>query len=177
MSTQTLMTLKQFEELSEDDAYVYELDEGELVKMSRPGARHGEILINLGAILREFVKSKGLGKVFGDVGFVLSEDPATLRGPDVAFVSAERTSAIETWIQGAPDIAVEIVSPNDRASDIARKTRQYLTAGGRAVWIVYEDQIHVFEAGGKFRGLGLDDPLDAPEILPGFSITLRQILE
>jgi Uma2 family endonuclease len=146
--------------------------------VSRPGWRHGSTLVNLGAVLLAFVKPGRLGEVYGGAGCVLSTDPDTLRGPDVAFVAAERAGREEDqWIHGAPDIAVEIVSPHDRATGIARKTRQYLTAGARAVWIVYEDQIHVFEAGGKFRGLGLDDPLDAPEILPGFSITLRQILE
>jgi Uma2 family endonuclease len=178
MSTQTLMTLKQFEELPEDDAYLSELDEGELVKVSRPGIEHAELQANLIGVLRTFLRGKGLGVVLGETGFVLGRDPDTVRGPDGAFLSAERRAEVRKggWSEGAPDIAVEIVPPNDRASDIARKTRQYLAAGACAVWIIYEDQIHVFEPGDKFRSLGPDDSLDAPRILPGFRTTLREIL-
>ena len=94
----------------------YELVEGKLYKMAPPGPRHGEVTLNIGAILRDYVRSYGLGRVMvGDPGFILGRNPDTVRGSDVAYVSNQRHPADQIvpvrFFELAPDLGVEVVSP------------------------------------------------------------------
>lgn len=154
MATKTLLTLDQFMALPEreEDGTHYELSEGELIKLSRRGLRHGLILseiirLLLAALPAEYVAAAG------DVGCLLDPNPeaATVRGPDIAVV---RRSAIDKpgpagWIEGGPVIAIEIVSPSDTAHDLHLKVKQYLRAGSLEVWLVYPDTqtLYVYSAG------------------------------
>src|SRR3954470_9248342 len=91
-----------------------ELIDGEIVRMSPAGAKHGIVAMNLGATLRQFVKAKGLGRVFAaETGFKLA--PRRVRAPDVAFVRADRLAGgvPEKFFDGPPDLAIEVVSPSD----------------------------------------------------------------
>jgi Uma2 family endonuclease len=80
-------------------------------------------------------------------------------------------------IEGAPDLAVEVVSPSDSAEDLRTKVRQYLAAGGHTVWIVYARSriVEVFQAGGVIQELSGDQVLQAPELLPGFSMCAEHV--
>jgi len=179
MASKTLMTLEEFERLSSDDGVIYELDEGELVSMTFPMPKHARIqralLLELGA----FLKQRPVGEVLLDTGYLLSADPPTLRGPDVGFVRTGRKVDPDARIQGAPDLAVEVVSPSDTASALLRKVQQYLRSGAHTVWVVYPDnaQVHVFESGGETRVLNRDDVLTEPDLLPGFSLPLAALFE
>jgi|SRR5689334_3617468 len=74
-----------------------------------------------------------------EAGYILSRAPLTIRQPDVSVLSRERINATDpdSYFEGAPELAIEIVSPSDAAEDLDIKTRQYLLSGARQVWIVY----------------------------------------
>src|SRR5277367_1966613 len=140
MSTQTrLMTADEFLELP-DDGLLHELIRGEVVTMSLPGGEHGEIAGEIFRLVANHVKPAKLGKTYAaETGFLIERDPDTVRGPDVAFVRAERISKIvnpDKHVPFAPDLAVEVLSPNDRADSVDEKVQMWLAAGSTAVWTV-----------------------------------------
>ena len=178
MSSKTLLTADELEQMPDDDSVQIELDEGELIRMPPARMDHGECGIEIAYLLTDYVKKHDLGKVYGaEIGFKLSDD--TVRAPDVAFVRKERLAAVHRkgFGQGAPDLAVEIFSPSDSVRQLMRKVKQYFAAGCHTVWIVYPErrEIQVLEAAGADRLLGPGDGLEAPELLPGFSASLQSI--
>ena len=104
-----------------DDGKLYELVEGRLVSEPLPGARHGRVTVRVAVLVGEFLRSHPLGVLFGnDTGFVLARSPDTVRGPDVAFVTKERfeeVGDVPTHFPGPPDMAIEVLSPDNRAGD------------------------------------------------------------
>ena len=177
MSTKTLLTADELEQMPDDDSVQTELDEGELITMPPAGEDHGNCEVEIASILRNHVKQHRLGRVYaGDTGFRLSD--GTVRAPDVAFVRQERLEALKSkgFAKGAPDLAVEIFSPSDSVPQLMRKVKQYFAAGCHTVWIVYPDarEIHVLEAAGADRILRDDDLVEAPELLPGFSVPIAE---
>lgn len=118
----------------------WEIDEGRLEMHEPPAPYHGAGMARVTILLGQFVTAGHLGQVLaGDPGFWLARSPDTLRAPDVAFLTQERWAAItdpDTFAEVAPDLAVEIVSPSDRAADLCRKAAQYLAFGVRSVWIL-----------------------------------------
>ena len=123
-----------------DDGYQYELVRGELRKMAPAGARHSNIGMTVGVSLGNHVMANNLGTVFGaDGGFQLERNPDTVRAPDVAFVRRERTEEVglvDSYWPGPPDLAVEVISPNDRYTEVAEKVEEWLKAGTRMVVVV-----------------------------------------
>jgi len=178
MSTKTLLTADDLARMPDDDSVQLELDEGELISMPPAGEDHGYIELDLASLLQQFVKKNKLGRVYGgDTGFRLNDH--TVLSPDVAFVRKDRVEAIrsKSFAKGAPDLAVEILSPSDTVRRINRKVKQYLTAGCHTVWLVYPESqtVDVFEASGAERTLHSADILEAPEILPGFSVKVADL--
>jgi Uma2 family endonuclease len=175
MASKTLLTLEQFEQLP-DDGMRHELDEGELVSMPPTAIDHGEIQLEVGSLLKKFVRSRKLGIVLVETGFRLSR--GTVRAPDVSFIRAERMRKRDRQrlFEGAPDLAVEIISPSESASDIAHKVEQYLHAGAE-VWVVYPRSrtVHVFEPSKMGRVLDAGDLLESPALLPGFSVRVSEL--
>lgn len=117
----------------------WELVRGELRLMSPAGSKHGWVVMNIAGPLRAFVRTEGLGYVFGaETGFVIETNPDTVRAPDVAFVQKNRVDGElpDQFFPGAPDIAVEVLSPNDTASAVEEKSEAWLNAGCHAVWLV-----------------------------------------
>ncbi len=107
--------------------------------MSPPGAIHGDKASSLASALRAFVEQHRLGKVLVETGFCLECQPDTVRAPDVSFLSAERLPAEglpEGFVLGAPDLAIEIVSPGDLDWEIQEKVSEYLANGAGRVWVV-----------------------------------------
>ena len=100
------------------DGYRYELFRGKLRQMSLAGEEHGDVAMEIGSRLAQFVRENNLGKVYAaETGFKLTENPDTVRAPDVAFISREsleRQPRTKGYRKGAPDLAAEVVSPNDR---------------------------------------------------------------
>ena len=175
-----LITAEQLYELP-DDGLNYELLRGTLVSEPVPGRLHGRTVARISQLLSNFVNSKRLGVVYtGDTGFVLARQPDTVRGPDVAFVSNERereTEGARPYIPGAPDIAVEVVSPSDRTREVLGKVSDYLAAGSRIVWVVnpVREEVSVFRSPFAPRVLAGTDVLDGEEVLPGFSVTIAEV--
>jgi Uma2 family endonuclease len=123
-----------------DDGNRYELIGGELRMMSPAGGRHGRITLKLARRLGDYVEEHDLGETFAaETGFLLSEDPDTVRAPDVAFVSHARLKHRANdpgYLPLAPDLVAEVVSPGDRSSDVEEKALEWLAAGVLAVLVV-----------------------------------------
>ncbi|HUJ20889.1 MAG TPA: Uma2 family endonuclease [Bryobacteraceae bacterium] len=174
MGAKTLMSVAEFDRLEEPDELSYEFDEGELVVMTKPRPLHNRIVLNLTFELQSYLKAHPVGEVFNpDNLFVLA--PNTKRAPDVSFVLAERAKQIDPTadIPGAPDLAVEVLSPTDTVSAMRRKIRQYFNAGAKMVWMVYPEtrEVEVWKGPSRAERILQDaELLEAPDLLPGFSL-------
>lgn len=171
-----LLTAAEFERLPKEDPYRVELVRGRLVRAPRPGSLHARLLIRLSRLLDEFVERASNGVVLGDPGVFLARDPDTVRGPDLAFFTHERipASSYATTIWGPPDLAIEILSPSDRAGGIREKVNEYLDAGVRVVWVIdpRKRAVTIHRPGGAVRHLLSDDVLEGDDVLPGFRLPL-----
>ena len=175
-----LMSIEEFERLPPPEHCRYELVEGELVELTFPTPLHNLTAGRVFRILEAFVDGRGLGIVFpADTGFVLSRELATLRGPDVAFVRAERAAGLDLRanIPGAPDLAVEVISPADTIQAMRRKVDQYLAAGCSAVWVLDAEkrEVEVFEPEARPRVLLARDTLECADLLPGFAVRVGDL--
>jgi len=176
--TKILITADQLFPMSFPDERV-ELSEGELIRMAPAGFEHGRVGLNIGSFLRVFALEHNLGTVVGsEAGFRLDEQ--TVRSPDAAFVSRARIQergSPEAFWPGAPDLAVEVVSPGDDAADLERKIEEYFRSGARLVWVVYprKKRIHVFHNAREVRVLEASETLSGNDVLPGFSIPVEKI--
>jgi Uma2 family endonuclease len=155
----------------------YELIDGELITMSPSGAEHGDVAAEIGARLREYVRTHRLGKTYAaETGLVISRDPDTVRAPDASFVRADRVVNVRTYFPGAPDLAVEVLSPNDRASEVEAKVRQWLESGTRMVMVVDPETrtatVHTATATSR---LSIGDALDGGDVVPGWRLPLAEI--
>lgn len=175
-----LLTLDEYERLPDEDGYRLELSAGRLVREPPPGARHGVIVRNLFRALDTFVSDHELGEVVFETGFLLVERPPTVRGPDVAFISAERLPAgpvPEGFWPMAPDLAVEVVSPSNAAAEMQEKVLQYLETGTRLVWVVQPRTrtVETWAPGPEVRILREDEFLEGGEVVPGFRIAAGEL--
>jgi Uma2 family endonuclease len=160
-----------------------ELVDGEVIEMTPAGGVHGRLVLELGSRVRAHVQGHAGGVVVaGDVGFVLElpHDPERVRAPDVAFVAAGRLPGGQLpqgFIRGAPDLAVEILSPNDDPIEIQQKVRDYLEAGSRLVWVVAPRPrtVTVYRADGSARLVREPEALDGEDVLPGFVLPLAEL--
>jgi len=173
MSTKTLISVAEFDRLEEDE-FRYELDEGELITMTRPGTDHGRIERRLLMILQTYLDNRGTGEAFGpDILFVLG--PNTKRAPDVSVVLREVGSVKE--ITGAPEIAAEILSPSNSKRDMKRKLGQLFATGCKLAWIIDPKTrtIEVWEsAAAPSRVLRESDSLETP-LLPAFALPVAKL--
>ena len=175
------MTAEEFVYEQPDDLRT-ELIAGEMVMEPLPGAEHGSLAAWLTFQLHSFVELRRLGRVLGETGYILERGPDTVRGPDVSFVSAERWASIvdkRKFFEGAPDLAIEVASPDDSRRELAAKARGYLAAGARLVWMVWPKRksIEVFRPGSPPQLLGLADTLDGGDVLPGFRLAVEVVFQ
>jgi Uma2 family endonuclease len=164
-----------------DDGMRHELIDGELTTMAPTGFEHGGCELAIGGHLWLFVGRQATGRVVvGEVGFRLRRDPDRVRAPDVAFVRAERipSEPVPGYFEGAPDLAVEVISPGDTASEVDEKVAHWLEGGGRAVWVVHPSRprLTMHFADGTARTCGRDDEVDGGDVLPGFRMRLADLL-
>jgi len=145
-----------------------------------PGKDHGIIALKIGSLLLQWA-DRGTGGTAGvESGFILARDPATVRGPDAYYISPERLQSDDKsrafWTV-APDLAVEVVSPSESASDIRAKVRDFLSAGTRLVWVVFPDtqEVVVHTPDGLARTYGENDMLEHPDVLSGFSCKVSEL--
>ena len=173
------VTLTQYERLPSDDQYYHEVSRGLLVREPRPGAEHSWIAGKIYRALSSFVERHGLGIVLMEAGFRLADEPLTLRGPDVAFVAAARVPAQlpAGFLATAPDLAIEVLSPSNRARTINERIRDYFEAGTDEVWIIQPKTrtAVVHKPAEEIRLLRETDTLSTP-LLPGFELRLAEVL-
>ena len=153
-----------------------ELIRGELVMIVPPGGRHGELTNLMAHRLTAFVAEREAGKILAETGFVLSRDPDTVRAPDVAFLRAGREIGVG-YIDGAPELAVEVVSPGDRPGYVREKIAEWLEAGAEAVWVV-DPAARTVAVHGRMRAPRVfeeTDTLVGGVVLPGLALDLREL--
>lgn len=158
-----------------------ELVRGEVVVREPPAAWHGGISNNVAFRLTEFVKEHEIGAVFGqDTGFQIATDPDTVRAPDVAFVRAESLTEVSRrgYPRLAPDLVVEVLSPDDRPGEVLAKIGQWLEAGVRLVWVLDPEggQVRVHRPDGTLDLLGGAEEVDGEDVLPGFRCPVPDLL-
>lgn len=158
-----------------------ELIRGELKRMSPTGLTHGILCNELGATLRSFVKSNGLGVVCGaETGFIVERNPDSVIAADVAFICRERLATVENrdkFGPSAPDLAVEVLSPGNTVKEINEKIALYFAAGSRAVWVINPKRrtAAVYTSPSEFCTLSERDTLDGGDVLPGFELKLSEL--
>jgi len=156
-----------------------ELLRGEFRALIPPGAEHGRLANEFGRRISNHVADRGLGTVFAaETGFLLAHDPDTVRAPDVGFVKSGRPPVPKRgYYPGAPDLAVEVLSPDDRPGYVRDKVAEWLEAGAAAVWVVDPDlrTVAVYGAGREARVLRGGDGLEGGAVLPGFAPEVREI--
>lgn len=162
-----------------------ELVKGEIVYMDWTGVNHGKIVGRLFTQLYLFVEEQQLGAVFtADTGFVLARNPDTVRVPDVAFVTQEKYQHVAPAESGAvpmpPDLAIEVVSPNDTMKAVREKVKEYLEADVKEVWVVEPWAETVTKCIGSLthtQVFGIADVLDGGELLPGFALRVVNLFK
>ncbi len=164
-----------------DDGSRYELVAGEVRKMVPASWEHGAVGSNLHSFLGPYVREHQLGQVLiAEPGFLIARDPDTVRVPDVAFIHKDHLPATlpkETFWPGAPDLAVEVVSPGDRHGEVDDKVRMWLDAGTAMVWVINPKwrNVTVYRSPTEIRTLTENDSLDGEDIVPGFRCAVGEL--
>ncbi|MGH2562604.1 MAG: Uma2 family endonuclease [Thermomicrobiales bacterium] len=180
MVTTKPLTAADLEELGPDYRW-FELIDGVLHERGTMGGRHGEIGFDLGLHVGIFVADHRLGRLYtSDTRFILSRDPYTVRMPDVAFVRADRLPPEQERVGPmplAPDLVVEVVSPDDRYEEVTQKIELYQRAGVPLLWLVEPRRktVTIYAAGHEPRSLTATDTLDGGNVLPGFSLPVADV--
>jgi Uma2 family endonuclease len=181
MSTTTqLMTADELLKLPRG-RFRYELVKGELNTMSPAGSEHGAVIVNLTVPLTQYVKAHKLGVIFGaGTGFKLASDPDTVLAPDISFVRRARVPAEglpQSYSPGAPDLAVEVLSPGDREVKVKAKVAQWLDSGARPVWVVSPKlrNVTIYRSLTDVRVRDENDELDGEDIVPGFRCRVAEL--
>ena len=164
-----------------DDGCRYELIEGELRCMSPAGDEHGRVGMELAIPLGSHVKKNKLGKLYlAETGFLIKTNPDTVRAPDIAFVRMERIKEgpdVKGYRTGAPDLAVEVLSPGDTVSEVEGKVAEWLEGGAQMVWVV-SPKLHtvtVYRSLTDIVTLTKNDQLDGADVVPGFQMNVAEI--
>ena len=174
MATKTLMTVEDFLRRSETRDVRYELVEGVLITVSPTMPEHNDVRDTLLVALRNFLAGRSLGRVWSEQAFHLFGN--TVRIPDIAFVLAGRSIEPRQLPEGAPDVAVEVVSPSNTPRELDRRISDYFAAGCKRVWLVYPEhrEVYIHGLSGVVCRRG-DDTLEDPELLPGFSVKVSNL--
>lgn len=177
-STTRLVTAEELERFPSDD-YRYELVDGRLMRMSPVGFEHGVIVARVMWMLTQHVRERRPGKVLTEVGFKLRSTPDTVRAPDVSFISQHRipSPSPKGFWAGPPDLAIEVLSPDERPSEVAKKVQEYLTHGVPLVVVIDPDErtATVHRPAESGQRLVEDDILDLDPLIPGFSCKVSAI--
>lgn len=175
-----IYTLSEYERLPEEDGHRVELVEGRLVREPRPNAEHSWLTTKLSALILAYTEKNGLGLTLAEPGFLLSDDPPTVRGPDIAFISRGNLPARgfpRTFWRVPPDLAVEVVSPSNTRAEIREKVLEYLSAGTRLVWVVdpRTRSVTAYRSRTDVRVLTGSDSLGGYDVLPGFRLRVSDL--
>ncbi len=182
MGTKTYITADDLLAMAEDGQR-RELVKGEVRSMAPAGGEHGRNGARLLVLLGTYVVQHGLGEVFAaETGFRVERSPDTVLAPDVSFLTRERWESLErpeAYIDGAPDLAAEVVSPSDSSEEVHEKALRWLEAGVRLLWVVHprRQTVTVYTPDRRATVLGLEDTLDGGDVVPGFSLPIQQLFE
>ncbi len=177
-----LFTAEDLERLASGERRM-ELVKGKVYEMAPAGGRHGYAAMNTGVILGGHVRSHGLGRVFAaETGFILRRDPDTVRAPDVAFVAQSRLRVDEipdSFIELAPDLVAEVVSPSDTRREVREKVEDWLRAGVRLVWVIHplSRTAVVYRSLDDITHLTENDFLDGEDVAPGFACRVAELFD
>jgi Uma2 family endonuclease len=159
-----------------------ELIEGRIVTMAPTGYEHGDYEGNLYYALRSFINTHKLGRVqVGEVGIYTRRNPDTVRAADVLYISNERYAQKQSasYLDVAPELVVEILSPHDAWSEVTQKLREYFGIGVQLVWIVDPSarMVYAYRSMTEIREFTEHDDLPGDEVLPGFSVKVAELFE
>jgi Uma2 family endonuclease len=164
-----------------DDGVRHELVRGELRELTKPGFEHGRVAATIGMLLAVHARQTGGGvTVAAETGFLLARDPDTVRAPDAAFISKKRADEVGRTVKfwpGAPDLAVEVVSPSDTFHEVQDKALEWLAAGATAVLVLDPAK----QTAALYRGKGdahvhnTEETLDLSDAVPGFSVAVAEL--
>ena len=179
--TTHLVTADELERFPRDDRR-YELVDGRIIPMSPVGYQHGRVVMQFGSLLHRYLQGRPVGVVVTEVGFKLAFGPDTVRAPDIAFIRTDRIPAPNArgFFTGPPDLAIEVLSPDDRPADVRTKVDQYLARGVAMVVVIDPDQKTVTTWRPTTQPATLqadEDLLDLSDVIPGFRCSLREIFE
>ena len=180
--TPRLMTADDLAELP-DDGMRHELIRGELRTMAPPFFPRGRQANRMHLSLGPYVQECDLGEAFSsEIGYRLTTDPDTVRVPDVAFLSTERLATagdVQGYFPGSPDLVVEVISLNDRYTEVDEKVVEWLEHGARLVFVVNPRRrvVVVHRPGQRPQTLTVDDALDGEDVVPGWSMAVRDLFE
>lgn len=167
--------------LLDPDTMPGEIADAEWVPLATSTWRHGEVTSAINFLLRLYARENpGWSVSVADPSVKLARNPDRLRGPDVAIVRAERVptgKGVDGWLDGAPDIAVEVVGDRQTISEMTKKALEYLAAGAKMVWSVDAEpqRIVLFTPPNQVKILGADDILDGGDVLPGFQCKVSEM--
>ena len=162
-----------------DDGYRYELEWGVLRRMPQPNVRHGRIVLRVGRYLDEYADQHG-GIVFTDSGVIVERGPDVVRGPDIAFVAADRLPPDwdpSGYLPFGPDLVVEVASPSDEKHEIEKRIAQLFAVGTRLIWYLDPETrtITARRPDGSSRVYGEGEDLDGEDVLPDFRLAVAEI--
>jgi Uma2 family endonuclease len=175
-----LLTAEELERFPEDD-WRYELVEGRLIRMSPVGVLHGATVPRILMLIGAYALPRQLGLVLTEVGFTLRRNPDTVRAPDIAFIRQDRVTddLRRGFWQGAPDLAIEVLSPDDRPGKIRQKVDDYLDCGTSLVLVVdpEDETVTVYRRLAAPVTLAGVDLLDLDDVVPGFRCTAGEMFQ
>lgn len=164
-----------------DDGKRYELIRGVLITMAPASDPHGGVTDRIGRRIGNFVEAQKLGHTrAAETGVFIEHDPDTVRAPDYAFTSHQRTAGASPssgYSEIIPDLVVEVIAGDYRSSVVDAKTRMWLDAGVRLVVVTYVDSTEIIahHADGTVRRFGPGDTLSCEPVLPGFACAVDDI--
>ena len=166
-----------------DDGNRYELVKGELINLGNSGALHGYIAILLSAALFALVTSRKLG-VLLDSSTAFTMKNGNKRSPDIAFFAKERLQGLEElptgFLEGGPDLVVEILSPGNTVAEIEDKIAEYFANGTRLLWVISPGQHYVLVYRSGYepeRLLTSGDFLEGEDVVPGFTFPVADLFQ
>jgi Uma2 family endonuclease len=185
MFTEQWISAETFAEFSQQPQYagkLLELVHGEIVEMSKPGGKHGFVLMRIARWIANWVFDQDLGYVTAaETGYITrrsADGRDTVRGLDLGFIRKARLpdGLPDGFIPFTPDLAVEVISPGNAAQDIHDKVLELLNGGTRLIWLVYlNSQTVMVYTPDSVTILRQGDTLDGGDVLPGFTLSVADI--
>lgn len=184
MSVKHLVTAEELWNMPDPPDKRLELVDGEVIEVSPATMLHGVIVATLTRVIDDFVRLHNMGiAAAGHVGYVLRRDPDQVLAPDVSFVAWENVPESglpeRGFWEGPPTLAIEVVSPDDRAIEVRAKAQYHLEASTPQVWVLWPRQrtITVYTQVSDAQDLGPEAHLDGGDLLPGFGVRVADLFE